>query len=492
MRARQMILVLGFSCLVACSREPEPTPQALTKDMGDSVDATMQPEDMTPASDLSMTPEDQGNDLGEPEDMGPQEVDHGLVYPDNWKTIAAANAYPTDHPLAEGQHRFLYDTWGVEKLDKYPSPEFMLALMEDEPEVFGNQFENFGFIPDPEDDFPIGLKRGIEDPTRMAETCGLCHVGKLEDGSLWFGLPNQDLDIERFREEVDKRWVAAGNPPRGTELSSERAERVGPGRVRAESDEFPAFVPVDIPTYFNLDQRAHFGYLGAGRELRSEIYVSIFNTGAGKPNERTAIVPFPETDRVAAFIDFMGALRAPVNLSPPDATLVERGAEVFAEAQCNACHHPQDPGLDAIIETVQEGEPEYLPGENEAFPTGAIATSYAHRLLIEGVEGAGSTDSGRANLVAFIIKNGLVFGQSDGYRATDLAGLWATAPYLHNGSVPTLEALLLPPEERPSTWMKGSFTFDTSAAGNTNAGHAFGTALSDEDREALIAYLMTL
>ena len=187
-----------------------------------------------------------------------------------------------------------------------------------------------------------------------------------------------------------------------------------------------------------------------------------------------------------------GALRAPVNLSPPDATLVERGAEVFAEAQCNACHHPQDPGLDAIIETVQEGEPEYLPGENEAFPTGAIATSYAHRLLIEGVEGAGSTDSGRANLVAFIIKNGLVFGQSDGYRATDLAGLWATAPYLHNGSVPTLEALLLPPEERPSTWMKGSFTFDTSAAGNTNAGHAFGTALSDEDREALIAYLMTL
>ena len=57
--------------------------------------------------------------------------------------------------------------------------------------------------------------------------------------------------------------------------------------------------------------------------------------------------------------------------------------------------------------------------------------------------------------------------------------------------MPTLEAPL-PPEERPSTWMKGSFTFDTSSTENTNAHHVFGTTLSDEDREALIAYLMTL
>jgi len=83
------------------------------------------------------------------------------------------------------------------------------------------------------------------------------------------------------------------------------------------------------------------------------------------------------------------------------------------------------------------------------------------------------------------------------------------APYLHNGSVPSLSDLLLPPDQRPKTFYVGNwefnpaivgyetasqtpFLFDTSVPGNSNAGHAYGTDLTNEDRKALIEYLKTL
>jgi cytochrome c553 len=98
------------------------------------------------------------------------------------------------------------------------------------------------------------------------------------------------------------------------------------------------------------------------------------------------------------------------------------------------------------------------------------------------------------------------------YKGRSLNGIWATAPYLHNGSVPTLWDLLLAPEQRPKTFKTGStefdpnkvgfkpaddadnpFVFDTSRPGNSNLGHDYGTGqLSDEDRQAIVEYLKTL
>ena len=97
------------------------------------------------------------------------------------------------------------------------------------------------------------------------------------------------------------------------------------------------------------------------------------------------------------------------------------------------------------------------------------------------------------------------------YRARPLNGFWATAPYLHNGSVPDLVELLKPAAERPATFyvgnwefdperlgfewaspFPGAFAFDTSLPGNSNAGHDYGTDLSAEDQRALIEYLKTL
>ena len=97
------------------------------------------------------------------------------------------------------------------------------------------------------------------------------------------------------------------------------------------------------------------------------------------------------------------------------------------------------------------------------------------------------------------------------YRARPLNGIWAMAPYLHNGSVPSLHALLLPPQDRPAKFCVGNWEFDPVdvgldsnvtcgadrefdpfAAGNSNAGHLYGTDLGEPDRRALIEYLKTL
>jgi hypothetical protein len=119
-----------------------------------------------------------------------------------------------------------------------------------------------------------------------------------------------------------------------------------------------------------------------------------------------------------------------------------------------------------------------------------------------------------------------------GYKARPLNGVWATAPFLHNGSVPTLYDLLSPVEERPKAFLLGNPTFDpvkvgiatvaadprnglydksgyfildTSKPGNRNTGHEFsarfteprhdgvvGPALSPDDRNAIIEFLKTL
>jgi hypothetical protein len=95
------------------------------------------------------------------------------------------------------------------------------------------------------------------------------------------------------------------------------------------------------------------------------------------------------------------------------------------------------------------------------------------------------------------------------YKARPLNGVWASAPFLHNGSVPTLHDLLLPAAERPKTFSVGRweydpkrvgyvsdgtvpFVFDTSVSGNSNRGHEYGASLSDADRWALVEYVKTL
>ena len=116
------------------------------------------------------------------------------------------------------------------------------------------------------------------------------------------------------------------------------------------------------------------------------------------------------------------------------------------------------------------------------------------------------------------------FHTNDTYRAAPLDGFWATAPFLHNGSVPTIADLLKPAKDRPKLFWVGQRGYDTdklgydqsvvpaspddappcdampsdckrmsvldtSLPGNSNRGHEFGVDLSEDDKRALIEFL---
>jgi mono/diheme cytochrome c family protein len=107
------------------------------------------------------------------------------------------------------------------------------------------------------------------------------------------------------------------------------------------------------------------------------------------------------------------------------------------------------------------------------------------------------------------------FRKTSGYANAPLDGLWLRAPYLHNGSVPSLRALLEPADQRPAVFYIGydvydfdnvgfvttgadaerhGWRLDTRAKGNGNGGHdgpAYGTLLTRRQKDALIEYLKT-
>lgn len=96
------------------------------------------------------------------------------------------------------------------------------------------------------------------------------------------------------------------------------------------------------------------------------------------------------------------------------------------------------------------------------------------------------------------------------YKARPLNGIWASAPFLHNGSVPNLWELLQKPDQRVTAFNVGSWEmdpvkvgfvitpepatskFDTTLPGNSNKGHEYGTNLSEQEKWELIEYLKTL
>jgi hypothetical protein len=130
-------------------------------------------------------------------------------------------------------------------------------------------------------------------------------------------------------------------------------------------------------------------------------------------------------------------------------------------------------------------------------------------------------DENRAAVYELIAKNGTNYPGEDAgcleaveveqYRAKPLNGIWATGPFLHNGSVPTLADLLQPSDARPKKFTVGASEFDpikigfsenvsgtnklvidTSLTGNSNAGHDYGVALSADEKSALLEYLKSL
>lgn len=238
---------------------------------------------------------------------------------------------------------------------------------------------------------------------------------------------------------------------------------------------------------------------------------------------------------------------------PIDQSKAQKGAELYKK-HCQHCHLPpvdsteiQDPQYwEAGVNGTRFLKLNVIPLE-EIGTDPKEASNWAQRTAVTGVLGLGTAPAAAAlRTVTSNIRDmsydalGLSPQQraewngfrEDGvaaplaYRARPLGGLWATPPFLHNGSVPNLYQMLVPADQRDKTFYVGSREFDPISVGystakfdggfefkvdhppddphpgNSNAGHEFrnaplgkgviGPELSDDERRAIIEYLKTL
>ncbi|HEY1910703.1 MAG TPA: hypothetical protein VGG73_07275 [Vicinamibacterales bacterium] len=188
-------------------------------------------------------------------------------------------------------------------------------------------------------------------------------------------------------------------------------------------------------------------------------------------------------------MNYIGDLKAPKYPLPIDAQLAAAGANTF-DSTCASCHKTGGPRAGSVI------------------PWSEIGTDRTRLDLWTSAAAAAANGAGDAHPWKF---SG--FKKTDGYLAVPLDGVWLTAPYLHNGSVPTLADLLEPVAARPKQFWRGydvydstrvgfitagaaaertGDLFDIARPGHGNAGHTYGTQLAPEQKRALLEYLKTL
>jgi hypothetical protein len=195
--------------------------------------------------------------------------------------------------------------------------------------------------------------------------------------------------------------------------------------------------------------------------------------------------------------DWIWTLPPPKYPYEVDAALAARGVAVY-QRECLACHGDHR-FRDGVRAGAQLGKVE---------PIERIATD-RHRL-------DSYTPVFASNQYALFPDSPYRFTRfvkTNGYANQPLDGIWARAPYLHNGSVPSLWDLLQPPENRPVVFYRGYdvfdrgnvgfvsnvpesdgrtfFRYDTTIPGNSNGGHVYGTALPAGDKRAIVEYLKT-
>ena len=207
----------------------------------------------------------------------------------------------------------------------------------------------------------------------------------------------------------------------------------------------------------------HMQLVDGGGQWNGNIPIPIFRNLAA---ELTLGLGADTDIRIAAFSeDLLRDLPAPVYPFPVDLALAKKGEALFEE-NCAACHRPHNGKVydlgtdlgrahvvsDAIAKSARASFTKICPPTRtvEMPPTGKRINPCAE---FDGVS----------------LENRAEFSMADprtheGYNALPLGGVWAQAPYLHNGSVPTLFHLLVP-RERPNVFMKGRLDYDKKLVG---------------------------
>ena len=253
-------------------------------------------------------------------------------------------------------------------------------------------------------------------------------------------------------------------------------------------------IPSDVPAWWLLKKKNAMFYHAIGRldYCKSFIGSSLLTLGdATKAVEIDA--------KMVDVLAYIQTLEAPEYPFSVDSDLSLQGKQIF-ENTCATCHgtygdSPTYPNLLVTLESVGTD-----PELSNHYTKSSTMNDYFMDWFNTGWFGT--------------YGNNLQIKAEGGYIAPPLDGIWATAPYFHNGSVPTLEDVLNS-KNRPIRWSR-SFdntdydqskvgwiytneqtkvdknTYDTTLKGYGNSGHTFGDHLTDSERSALLEYLKTL
>lgn len=318
-----------------------------------------------------------------------------------------------------------------------------------------------------------------------------------------------------------------------------RADDFGTARVELfgelnEKNMVPVNAPVSTPQLWNVDE---YAWLHWNANTNSIIQRSIGESiGVGAtfkltPNVVTSVPIVHQMHIEEQILKILPPQWPSALLGEPDEKKVARGKELYAE-HCQGCHTPagrdEKDLLVFNLATLEQAGTDPADATNFDKPvykeddsTVSFADSISKLLkTLQLAQKETMTDEQKALMdelekQRWPVKWRDTMAETGGpvYPSKPLEGTWATGPFLHNGSVPTLYHLLLPADQRPKKFFVGSqefdpvklgyhweddsshskflkpFELDTSISGNHNTGHEFGTDLSEEDRMALLEYL---
>lgn len=344
--------------------------------------------------------------------------------------------------------------------------------------------------------------------------CFSCHGGKVA-GQEIPGLPNANYAMQTLTDETRMVKLVTGKPmtrfdlgsvivPLGSSRGVTNAVIFGVAlmhfrdpdlNVHAERGPPVGLVhhDMDAPPWWHYRKKKMLYIDGFAEKGHRTLMQFMMDKANGPKQFRTWENDFRDVEA------YLLSLRAPKYPFAIDQEKARAGAAVFAKS-CAECHG------------------EY--GEKESYPERMVA--------IDEI----GTDPVRWKVLTAKMRES--YGKSwfanygakklvpapEGYVAPPLDGIWASAPYLHNGSVPTLRQLLFP-EQRPKVWKRVGDRydqqnvgleiedfeqipkpvaekrerrefFDTTAFGKSSQGHTFPSKLTGDEREVLLEYLKTL
>ncbi|MFM8414086.1 MAG: cytochrome c [Planctomycetota bacterium] len=376
--------------------------------------------------------------------------------------------------------------------------------------------ERYGLVPHP-DDPSRSLQYVVDAEGRWTMNCLACHQGQVR-GVAIPGVPNSTYALETLTEEVRAVKVRQRKPlshmdvgsmflPLGTTVGSTNAVIFGVALMRHRDADLeivrkpPRF---DLP-HHDMDAPAWWHYA-----KRQSLYIDGFAPKSHRMLMQFLLVEQNGPEKFREWEDefrdieaWIASLEPPAWTGPLDRELAARGREVF-RATCAECHGTYGDG---------GHYPERL------VPIAEVATDRARLDSLAAAERRALNESwfGRYGADAESLRDR---AEPVGYVAPPLDGVWASAPYFHNGSVPTLWHVLHP-AARPVVWRRTATGyddarvgleieefaelpaeklrpserrryFDTRKPGKSAAGHDFADVLDDDEKRALLEYLKTL